>query len=308
MLTRFFGESKPINFLMIALYMMVFYLIANAPILFNTTDVSGVLKKIALCLLFILSMVVLNFIAKKNDLNRMNTYTVAIYACFTVLFFNLMQNNNVISANIFIILALRRIISLRTNKDIVRKIFDATLWICMASLFQSWAILFLVVLYFGILVHSNRNWKNFGIPLATTFMVFILTTTYKLLSYNRFFSFSDWYEPSNFDFSQLHQHEILIPTSFILAMLLWVFVAYIKATQRASISQKPSMYLILIALITGIVVAFLSPTKDGSELIFMLTPLAIMTAKYFEREKEVWFKEVLLATLLIMPILIPILF
>ena len=253
-------------------------------------------------------MVILNFIAKKNDLNKVNTYKIILYACFTVLFINLLQNNSVISANIFVILALRRIISLRTNKDIKKKIFDAAFWICIASLFQFWTILFLIIVYFGILFHSNRSWKNFAIPITSVSCVAILATTYMLLTQDRFFLFSDWFQFSNFDFTKLNTITILLPISVVLAMVVWVSGSYLKAIQNASISQKPSMYLILMTLFVSMAIAIFSPFKNGSELLFMFAPLSVMTAKYFEREKEFWFKEVLLWLLILMPILIPIIF
>jgi hypothetical protein len=305
MLTRFFGQSKPINFLFVAIYMMVFYIVANRLVFFGGSSFITILKEVALLLLYVVGMVILNFIAKKNDLN---TYKIILYACFTVLFINLLQNNSVISANIFVILALRRIISLRTNKDIKKKIFDAAFWICIASLFQFWTILFLIIVYFGILFHSNRSWKNFAIPITSVSCVAILATTYMLLTQDRFFLFSDWFQFSNFNFTKLNTITILLPISVVLAMVVWVSGSYLKAIQNASISQKPSMYLILMTLFASMAIAIFSPFKNGSELLFMFAPLSVMTAKYFEREKEFWFKEVLLWLLILMPILIPIIF
>ncbi|WP_327019137.1 DUF6427 family protein [Croceibacter atlanticus] len=308
MLTRFFGQSKPINFLFVAIYMMVFYIVANRLVFFGGSSFITILKEVALLLLYVVGMVILNFIAKKNDLNKVHTYKIILYACFTVLFINLLQNNSVISANIFVILALRRIISLRTNKDIKKKIFDAAFWICIASLFQFWTILFLIIVYFGILFHSNRSWKNFAIPITSVSCVAILATTYMLLTQDRFFLFSDWFQFSNFDFTKLNTITILLPISVVLAMVVWVSGSYLKAIQNASISQKPSMYLILMTLFVSMAIAIFSPFKNGSELLFMFAPLSVMTAKYFEREKEFWFKEVLLWLLILMPILIPIIF
>src|SRR5660397_274882 len=68
MLTSFFSKSKPINFIAVILFMAVFFIIANFQELFSSFSLLLFAEKIGVFLAFFLSVVVLDFIAKKNDL------------------------------------------------------------------------------------------------------------------------------------------------------------------------------------------------------------------------------------------------
>ena len=305
MLTRFFGQSKPINFIFVSTYMLVFYIVANSKALFVDASTGEFLEIILIGLIYVLGMVLINFIAKKNELNKMDTYAVASYACFTVLFFSILQDPKIIISSIFIILAMRRIISLRTNKDIEKKIFDASLWICIASLFQFWSILLLFVVYFGVLIYSNRNWKNFAIPIVSVVIIFVLSTVYKLFTENRFFQLNDWFQKSAFELYDLQDITNSAPLALILSLIVGISLYYFLKLRKASISHKPGMYLIFVTLISCLALALFSPTKNGSELMFLFLPLSIMTAKYFERKKHKWFREILLISMFLIPIILP---
>src|SRR5690606_7440062 len=135
MLTSFFGKSKPINFLAVAVFMAVFYLIANAGTLFSNFNPGTLALKTGVLIAFVLSTTALYLIATKNDLTNRTAYTNLIFAAFSVSFISILRDNQAIAANLFVLISLRRVISLKSQKDIQMKIFDATFWICIASPF-----------------------------------------------------------------------------------------------------------------------------------------------------------------------------
>ncbi len=154
MLTSFFGKSKPGNGMLIALFMSVFFLMANFQELFLDFQFIKFLEKCAVFLAYLISAYVLNFIAKKNELTRRSAYKILLFAIFTASFWKLLENTQVIFANLLVLFALRRIISLRTKKVMQKKVFDATFWICLASIFYFWSILF-VGLYGHLLLYAK---------------------------------------------------------------------------------------------------------------------------------------------------------
>ena len=103
------------------------------------------MKEVWVLLLFIMCMVVLNFIAKRNELTQRNAYKTLLFAAFSCMLFEVLRNDDVIIANFFVLLAMRRVISLRSQRVTTRKIFDASLWIFVASLFYFWAVLFMIL-------------------------------------------------------------------------------------------------------------------------------------------------------------------
>ena len=308
MLTSFFSKSKPVIFLTVVLFMAVFYISANLKTLFQEFEIYTLFTKIGVLVSFLLSAMVLDFIAKKNELTKRSGFKILIFAVCSVSFLSILKDNQVIVANLCILLSLRKIISLRSSKEISLKIFDATFWICIASLFYFWAILFIIIVYCGILFHAINYLKNWLIPLVAIFVVFIMVTTYHLLFNDAFYSWAAWFQESSFDFSNYQNLVILIPLSILLALTLWTLSHYFKLFQRSGVRSRPAYMLVFITLIISILVAIFSPVKNGSELLFFFVPFSIITSNYFDSKKEQGFKEVLLITLILMPILIPILF
>jgi len=290
MLTSFFSKSKPINFIAVILFMAVFFIIANFHEVSFSFSFSLLVEKIGVLLAFLLSVVILDFIAKKNDLTLRSAYKIIIFAVFSVSFWAILKDNQIIVANICVLFALRRIISLKTQKETSKKIFDATFWVCIASLFYFWAILFLIIVY---------------IPPPP---VFALVTGFHLLVNDQFYSFSAWFQESSFKFEHYRNPKLLIPLSIILALALWTLFYYIKLFKKANINSRPTYFLVFLTLIVSVGVSIFSPVKNGSELLFFFVPLAIIISNYFESKEERVFKEILLIGLVLMPILIPIFF
>ena len=306
MLTSFFSKSKPVILLTVILFMTVFYILANFQPVFQEFEMYTLLTKFGVLVSFLLSAMVLDFIAKKNELTKRSGFKILIFAVCSVSFWAILKDNQIIVANLCILLSLRRVISLRSRKDIALKIFDATFWICIASLFYFWSILFIFIVYCGILFHAINYFKNWLIPLVAISIVFILVTAFHLLVNDEFYTWAAWYQESSFKFENYQNLRVLIPVSIISALSIWTLSHYFKLYQKSGIRSRPTYMLIFITLLISIVVAILSPVKNGSEWMFFFVPFSIIASNYFDSKKEKGFKEVLLIGLILMPILLPI--
>ena len=303
MLTSFFSKSKPFNLAVIILLMSLFYLGANMNHWDNGFDLLELFEKIGVLIVLVLSLLVLNFIAKKNELTKRSAYKTLLFAIFSISFMSLLRNESVIIANLCVLFGLRRIISLKSHISVQKKIFDAAFWVCIASLYDFWSILFLILVFFAILNFAS-SFKNWLIPFVAFFAVGLLVICFHLLVYDQFYSFSDWFQQSNFDFSAYGDLKLLIPLSVFLGLLLWTLIQYFSAIQKASITRRPVLSMILLSLLISAAVAILSPTNNGSELIFFFVPLSIIASNYFDSKKDKIFKEIILATLILMPVVV----
>lgn len=303
MLTSFFSNSRPINFIIVAVYLTFFYIAANLNVFFSST-IGTILQEVGMLLVLILSVFMLNFISGRNELTGRNAYKSILFAGFLCMFDAALQNNDVILANLFLLLALRRVLSLRSQKEIVRKIFDATFWVLVASLFYFWSILFLFVVYFGVLVHVGHRFKNWLVPLIAILTLLSIITSVDLLLTDTFYTFSDWYQDSSFDFSAYRKPLILIPAAFLFALTLWSSFFYMLIIQKASANAKSSLFLILLCGGVAITVGVFAPTKNGSELLFFFAPLAIIVINYFQNMDDKWFKEILFLSIVLLPVLL----
>lgn len=69
-------------------------------------------------------------------------------------------------------------------------------------------------------------------------------------------------------------------------------------------SNRPSFKLIAISAIIALSIIVLAPKKNGSEFVFLFTPLAIIITNYIEVISERWFKESFLWLLVLTPLVI----
>ncbi|WP_423820265.1 DUF6427 family protein [Salinimicrobium sp. TIG7-5_MAKvit] len=303
MLTSFFSNSRPINFIVVAVYIFIFYLFANLQALFSA-PFWVIWQEVGMFLILVLSVFILNFISGRNELTGRNAYKSILFAGFLCMFSAALQNNDVIIANLFLLLALRRILSLKSQRETVKKIFDATFWIGVASLFYFWSILFLFVVYFGLLVHVGHRFKNWLVPVAALLALLSIVTSADLLITDTFYTLADWTQAINLDFEQYRNLSLLIPSAFLFALTLWSSFFYVLIIQKASANAKSSLFIILLCAGVALTVGVLAPTKNGSELMFFFAPLAIVVTNYFQSMKDQWFKEMLFITIILLPALL----
>ena len=302
MLTSFFGASKPINFAVIVLGVILFLTGYYTLSEYYELTALGILSRFMFLLLYLFSLGVLNFVVKRNTLTRRTTYIVFFFACFTLAIPQTFFNNDMVLSGLFVLLALRRIISLKSEKDQKKKIFDAAFWIAVASLFFFWSLLFIVVLYFAIVFYSPNEYRNWLLPFAGLFTVFILVLTFSLYYEGAGVFARNYVQLPTYDFSSFNNLRLLLPTSLILTLYLWCGFRYVSQISDVSQKLKASYLLTFISSLVALFIAlFLAPVRDGSELYFLFGPLAIIAATYIETSKSFWFKEMILWLALLMP-------
>src|SRR5690606_36173611 len=125
MLTNLFSKSRPINYFLITAALLLLYLINMFTDLSWVTSNFSLIKKIVLFFVLGLSVFIVQFITYKNQLANQNLYSLFFYTSFFILFSTILDNNKVILANFFVLLALRRIFSIHSLRDVKQKIFDA---------------------------------------------------------------------------------------------------------------------------------------------------------------------------------------
>lgn len=302
MLTSFFGNSRPINFLIAAMYVFVGFVLFHFIAELTAINAFDWIENLSILLLCIFAIYLLDFMIRKNSLTLANNYAILLFATFLVMFSTVFVGINLVLANVFLMLALRRIFSLTSTKKTKIKILDASLWISVASLFYFWSLLFFVVLVISILKNKNPQFKNLLILPLGFLAIFILTTTFHFVKEDSFQWFFDWIQPIGFDFSKYNSLALLLPLAFLATLLLWTAISRMAKISSIPKKEKTNYTLIFYVLYAFIAMALLSPAKDGGEFIFVLTPAAIMCTNYFERKEERWFVEAILWIMLLLPI------
>ncbi|RDK88534.1 DUF6427 family protein [Marinirhabdus gelatinilytica] len=302
MLTNFFGKSSPINFIICGVYL----LFAVFPSFFieipDVLTFQEILTKGGFWLVLVFAMLLLDFIIRKNNLTGHNTFGVFIFSGLVAMLPVVFTSANIIFANVFLLLALRRMASLTSEKNIEKKIFDASFYITIAMLFQFWSVLFFAPLYWVISRSNVASFRMLFIPLAGVFAVLILWVTAHLLMFDSVTWFLDWIPPLQFDFGTYNKANVLLPVAFIATLLVWTMVLRVLKFSSMPKKLQQNYRLITFVVITSMAMLFLGPIKTGAELLFLYAPLSIVATNYIERLKDILFKEMLLWAFVLLPI------
>jgi len=302
MITRFFSTSKPIHLVLVSFFVLVLFFGVRFNYYEDGFSFYQIAKELTLYGITLLSIFVLSFFVNKNNLTQQNSFKILFFSLFLACIPETIQHGNIIISNVFVLFAIRRIISLRSNLHIKKKLFDAAFWITLASLFYFWAILFLILVFAALIFYSIGQLNNWIIPFMGVLTVAIIVSSYLILTSDTLGDITLFVDGLAFDFSTYNKLDLIISITIIISLGIWSLVFYVKKLQDKSRAYRPSFILILIALIIAITIIVVAPSKNGSEFIFMFAPLAIIMTNYIESIKETWFAEVFTWLLIITPI------
>jgi hypothetical protein len=193
-----------------------------------------------------------------------------------------MNNSMLFLANFFILLALRRLFSLQSSKSQKEKIFDASLWVFVASLFHFWSILFIILVFISILFHTARDYRTWFLPFIAFFISFVLLFFFDLVfdanNIQKLIANSE----SNFEINYFINNYQNLALSLFAPISLF-FIANLGLT----ISSRPiilhSTYKkIIAAFFIGLLVFVFSPNKSNDILLFTFVPLAFAMTIFVE--------------------------
>lgn len=300
MITSIFSKSKPINFVMVVGFVIVLFIISNFEMLF--TDVNSTLKASGRLIITVFFIFLLDFIISKNNLTKKNSYAIMTFGLLFAMFPETLKFSDLLFSNLFVLFALRRLISLQTNLHIKKKFFDAGFWIMMATLFYFWSILFFAVVIVALIYHSKNNLKNVIIPFVGVAAVVLLLIAYNIVVYDTYVKPTNFSRFASIDYSVYNSGEFILKFTVLFTSFVWVLIYFFRTIQDKNKKLKPSFFLIAWSSIIAILIAVIAPVKNGSEFIFLFAPFSIIMANYIEVVSEKWFKEVFISLLIIVPI------
>jgi hypothetical protein len=265
---------------------------------------SGVLllKKGLAFLVVLASIFLTSFIGKRNGLTKDSSYTAIIFLLLLLFFPSILNNLNILLANFFILLALRRLISLQSMKASKEKIFDASLWIILASLFHFWCILFLILAFISIIFHVSRDYTNWVLPFIAFFTVAIFFTFFtSIFGINTVVYLQKSTQISLAIDYFTNSTQNLALSIYVSVALFFVFSMFITLSHRPSILQT-SYKKIVASFFIGVMVFLLSANKSSDLLLLTTAPLAILASAHIEYsqtkfKQEMVFTAVLLSSL-----------
>ncbi|WP_299332714.1 DUF6427 family protein [uncultured Psychroserpens sp.] len=304
MISNFFSKSKPINYIVVSVMLLLVFVLTKFKFLPKHFDVMIFTKQTGLFLTCLLSIFVFDFLVSRNSLTKKNSYNIVLFVLFIAILPQVLLNTNALFANLFILLALRRLISLRSKKDIKKKLFDASFWISLATLLYFWASVFFILVFAALLVYAITDLKNYIIPIVGIATVAVISISYLTVMNEDIVNYASQLIDFSLDFSVLNSKQIIIGSTLLLSFGLWSLFYYIKNIKSQMKSYRPSFSLVLIAALLGLLIIGFAPSKNGSEFIFLFAPLSIIITNYLEVISEKWFRETILWVFILTPVAI----
>lgn len=292
MITTIFSKSRPFNYVLVTVLLILLFFLYQLRFTDWMNSIESVGKKAILLGLLIGSLFISNFITKKNSLSKDNTYPFLFFFIFLILFPTTLGNSNLIISNFFILLALRRLISLQSLVAPKEKIFDASMWVFLAALFHFWSILFIILVFLSIALHVARDYRNWVLPYIAFFTVATLYVVFGLLYDTKLFSHLMDDAAFSFDFDYFTNKYQNIALSIYAAITVLFLFSQIVALPSKPLIHHNSYKKIIMAFFIGFFIYLVSPGKNNSILIYTFMPLAVMATSYFEGIKIKWTQEV----------------
>ncbi|HLF51764.1 DUF6427 family protein [Flavobacterium sp.] len=282
MITSLFRKSTPLNYALVILLVLVFFFLYQFQVSEWTGSAIGIVQKAGLLTLLLASLLISNFIAKKNGLSKDSTYAVLFYFLLLLFFPSVLDNPNLILSNFFILLALRRLISLQTLKSPKEKIFDASLWVFVATLFHFWSILFIILVFAGILFHVARDYRNWFLPFVAFFAVSVIFILFAIIVDKSLIVNFLESTTTNFEINYFKNNYQNLALSIYVAVALFFLVSLVLTLSNRPVMLHSSYKKIMSSFFIGIAIFLISANKSNDLLLFTFAPLAIMATSHIE--------------------------
>ena len=305
MLANFFGKSNPVNFIVIFSIFLGFFLTHNITsslsVIFNF---NFVLDQVLMLTFFLVFFFFFNFILSKNKLTLYNSYGFLIFVLLFGFFPASMSSKHELFLNILVLVYLRRVYSLRSGKDLYKKIFDSGFWLGILFLLAPKTVLFGILLFLSIWLFQKINLRTLLISCLGFLAPLTCYVTY-CFWFNQTEEFTAlflWY--ANYNFELFTDSSIFIPTIVLVTLVLISIL--VKTPKVISISGNYRKYWILIIFnfIIAITVLTIQNTLNESQFILLFFPISIILTNWLESIQKSFLKNILIASLLITPIIL----
>ncbi|MFI2741725.1 DUF6427 family protein [Zhouia sp. PK063] len=307
MISSIFGKTKPINFVLIGILFVLFFVSAHFFIPSTAYKTPDLPKSLGILLTLTLSVFLINFIDIKNKLSAQNSYVFLFFVLFLGMFPQTFISTKISIASLFILFSVRRLASLRSNINVKQKLFDASIFIAIASIFYNWSLVFYLLVYLSIIIFTSKDYRNWLVPFIGFFTVAFLMFTYEFLTDDFQFNLSYLTFEITLNTEKFRDINYLLPMSFLVVLGIVAALFYLNKLQSKTGATRAIMLFIFLYLLITVAIGLITDSHNGAELIFIGFPLMVIIANYIENLKIKWLKESVLWVLLLLPILIHVL-
>ncbi len=306
MIASIFSKTKPINFVLLTLLFSIYYWFSFFFISEYTVDGEAILWFFVKVITVYLNLFLISFIIRKNHITANNHYAGLFFVIFLGLFPTTFIGNQWLLANVILLFALRRILSIRSLLSIKTKLFDASFWLLVASLFNQWLLLFFIVVGLAIYFYQSSNTRNWLVPLSAVGAFLLLVFAW--VGGPEINTFLQEQFPFDFSMDQLKNPNISWRKLLVYTGITFGAIGLnYRHLSKSVLGRLLSIRLILFAFFVGIVIAILNLPKGLESVLYSFFPASILMSNAFEEIRKKRIKNILLWAAIACPIIVGIL-
>ncbi|MFC5047723.1 hypothetical protein ACFSTE_05695 [Aquimarina hainanensis] len=299
MLSSIFTKTKPINFIIIKVYLLTLFLLRYYKLEEKTTSVA--MTFCAGYIISVISILILHFLVRKYNLSSRNLYSVFFYVFLIGMAPEVMNAIPLLISSFFVVVGTERVCNLRNEKAIKSSILEASICYGMASVLYFWSISFMIVLFIGMLFFAAKSYKNWIISLTGLGVVYIFVSCYMLFRYDHFLDLDSYIDPISINFEAYKNVSFLFTlTSFGICLLFFMGI-FLVNIQKIPVNHRPVAKLIIFYVLIAVFVVFIAPIKNTTELVFLIGPMSVMGTTYMKLEYSPLVREINLGVFLLLP-------
>mgnify|MGYP001057493561 CR=1 FL=1 len=299
MLANFFGKSKPVNFILISVLFILYVILFSVVYNFENIHIELWIHILEGFIVFLVLFFLYNFIVSENRLTQDNSYAFLFFVISLGFLPNVVSDFKTVIISLLLLMFLREIYSLRRPKAVLKKLFDAGLWLGFPFILEPFTVVFFLLIFTAIILFIKVTIRTIVIPVlgfATPLFLYytycFYTNQMSLFTYLFEFTFS-------YDFSIYNTPFYQLTFGFFGFFVLLSIIARSSKIFSVRNRFKKSWILLLSHLIVAIVFVVLLRTHSGAEMIAVSIPVTIIIANWIQSVKKKEVTDVVLALFLV---------
>lgn len=317
MIVSFFKSSYPAQFIALPVFALLLWFPAfwNVPVSPNPENqmpfaelllgiVAGqhTISLILSWMLVVLQAFLLNNVVERHRLLKERSLLPAL--CYVVLiaaFPQMLFLHPALIANVFLIIALNKLLSLRRAEKVHSQIFDTAFLISIGSLFYYPSIVMYLLLCVAMMMLRSFSWREWIISLIGVCMpyVFIMTWYFWFDQIDIFISDKIFYPIMLKSFPYPSGNSFYILAGALVTLCLFALIPYLRQIALNTVQISKRLIIVAWFIFLSLISLLLAPDYTAIHFSLAAIPLSVYLANYFQNSRHVWIREFLLLIFLL---------